>query len=119
MNFSEVKQLLDAGFTADEIRQMNVPAAAEPVPETDGTQEEPKQEEQQPEQKPETQPAAAPELDEKLSGLNNTINQLIKTIQASNLQNNFRDSTPEVELEKQVDDIMKSIIRPEEGGKTV
>lgn len=116
MNFSEVKQLLDAGFTADEIRQMNAPAAAEPVPETDGTQDEP---EEQPAAAPETQPAAAPELDEKLSGLNNTINQLIKTIQASNLQNNFRDSTPEVELEKQVDDIMKSIIRPEEGGKTV
>lgn len=114
MNFSEVKQLLDAGFTADEIRQMSAPAA-EPVPETDGTQDEPQPEEQQPEQTP----AAAPELDEKLTGLNNTINQLIKTIQASNLQNNFRDSTPEVELEKQVDDIMKSIIRPPEGGKTV
>lgn len=110
MNFSEVKQLLDAGFTADEIRQMNAPAA-EPVPETDGTPEEP-----QPAAAPEQTPAAAPELDERLTGLNNTINQLIKTIQASNLQNNFRDSTPEVELEKQVDDIMKSIIRPPEGG---
>ena len=115
MNFSEVKQLLDAGFTADEIRQMSAPAA-EPVPETDGTPEE-KQPEEKPAAAPE-QPAAAPELDEKLTGLNNTINQLIKTIQASNLQNNFRDSTPEVELEKQVDDIMKSIIRPPEGGKT-
>jgi len=112
MNFSEVKQLLDAGFTADEIRQMITPAA-EPVPETDGTPEQP---EEQPAAAPEAQPAAAPELDEKLTGLNNTINQLIKTIQASNLQNNFRDSTPEVELEKQVDDIMKSIIRPPEGG---
>lgn len=117
MIFSEVKQLLDAGFTADEIRQMSA-QADEPVPETDGTPEE-QQPEQQPEQKPESQSAAAPELDEKLTGLNNTINQLIKTIQASNLQNTFRDSTPEVELEKQVDDIMKSIIRPEEGGKTV
>lgn len=117
MNFSEVKQLLDAGFTADEIRQMTAPAA-EPVPETDGTPDE-QQPEQTPAAAPEQTPAAAPELDEKLTGLNNTINQLIKTIQASNLQNNFRDSTPEVELEKQVDDIMKSIIRPPEGGKTV
>lgn len=118
MIFSEVKQLLDAGFTADEIRQMIAPAD-EPVPETDGTPEEQQTVEQQPEQKPESQPAAAPELDEKLSGLNETINKLIKTIQVSNLQNTFRDSTPEVELEKQVDDIMKSIIRPPEGGKTV
>lgn len=113
MNFSEVKQLLDAGFTADEIRLMNT-MNDEPVPVTDGTPEEPQPEEPQPEQTP----AAAPELDEKLTGLSNTINQLIKTIQASNLQNNFRDSAPEVELEKQVDDIMKSIIRPPEGGKS-
>ena len=112
MNFSEVKQLLDAGFTAEEIRQM-LPQN-EPVPETDGTPEEPQPEEPQPEQTP----AAVPELDEKLTGLSDTINKLIKTIQASNLQNNFRDSNPEVELEKQVDDIMKSIIRPPEGGKT-
>lgn len=111
MNYSEVKQLLVAGFTADEIRQM-LPQS-EPVPEQDGTPEE-----QPEEQQPEPQHAAAPELDEKLTGLNETINKLIKTIQVSNLQNNFRDSTPEVELEKQVDDIMKSIIRPEEGGKT-
>lgn len=115
MNFSEVKQLLDAGFTADEIRQMLPQSVDEPGPETAGTPEEQQPEEQQSEQTP----AAAPELDEKLSGLNDTINKLIKTIQASNLQNNFRDSTPEVELEKQVDDIMKSIIRPPEGGKTV
>lgn len=115
MNYSEVKQLLDAGFTADEIRQMISQAASEPVPETDGTPED--QPAAEPEQK--EQPAAAPELDEKLNGLNETINKLIKTIQVSNLQNNFRDSTPEVELEKQVDDIMKSIIRPPEGGKTV
>jgi len=114
MNFSEVKQLLDAGFTADEIRQMNAPAA-EPVPEPDGTQE-PQPAAAPEEQQPKPQPTTAPELDEKLTGLNNTINQLIKTIQASNLQNNFRDSTPEVELEKEVDDIMKSIIRPPEGG---
>ena len=115
MNYSEVKELLQAGFTADEIRQM-LPQATETVPETDGTPEQ--QPEEQPAAAPEEKPAAAPELDEKLTGLNNTINQLIKTIQASNLQNNFRDSTPEVELEKQVDDIMKSIIRPPEGGKT-
>lgn len=116
MNFSEVKQLLDAGFTAEEIRQM-IPPTDEHRPEEAVTPEEELQSEQQ--EQPEPQPAAAPELDEKLTGLNNTINQLIKTIQASNLQNNFRDSTPEVELEKQVDDIMKSIIRPPEGGKTV
>ena len=110
MKYSEVKELLQAGFTADEIRQMLPQAADETVPEQDGTPEE------QPAAEPEQteQPAAAqPELDEKLTGLNNTINQLIKTIQASNLQNNFRDSTPEVQLEKQVDDIMKSIIRHE------
>ena len=109
MIYSEVKELLQAGFTADEIRQMLPQAEAETGPEEAGTPEE--QPAAEPEQK--EQPAAAPELDEKLTGLNNTINQLIKTIQASNLQNNFRDSTPEVELEKQVDDIMKSIIRHE------
>ena len=112
MIYSEVKELLQAGFTADEIRQMLPQAAEETGPEEAGTPEEqPAAEAAEQEQK--EQPAAAPELDEKLTGLNNTINQLIKTIQASNLQNNFRDSTPEVNLEKEVDDIMKSIIRSE------
>ena len=105
MNYSEVKELMQAGFTADEIRGMMTETESQPEP---GPQPEPQPE---PEPKPEPQPDN--DLTEKITGLNEGIANLIKVIQASNVRTVFRDTNPEVELDKQVDDIMKSIIRQE------
>lgn len=119
MTLSDIKDLLAAGFTHDEIMQLNNPQnpqdypQEQPDPTPDPT---PDPKEQEPEQDnnpdPAPAPAAAP-AEDKLNQLTGQIDQLIRTIQASNLQNNFVDSARKADLNQQVDDIMKSIIRPE------
>lgn len=113
MTLSDIKDLLAAGFTHDEIMQLNNPQNPQDYP-----QEQPDPEEQEPEQDNNQDPAPAPAApaapaEDKLNQLTGQIDQLIRTIQASNLQNNFVDSARKADLNQQVDDIMKSIIRPE------
>ena len=122
MNYSEVKSLLDAGFTVDEIRGMmgsnpqNPQNNPQPEPkQPDPKQPDPKQPEKQPEpdkaSQPEPQPT--PEQEEKFSQLSQSIEKLIKTIQVSNLQNRSFDTPETPDINKQVDSIMAGIIRPE------
>ena len=98
MTLQEVKELINAGFTHDEIMSFQQNPQ-------DYSQHEPQPE---PEPKPQQEPEPKPQPDYNV--LNETMNRLIKTIQASNLQNAHRDSIPVIDLNKQVDDIMKSII---------
>ena len=115
MTFSEIKMLLDAGFNKDEIMALDQtgevtrtvpdpvpdPAPAEdPVPDPAPAED--------PVSDPAPATAAAP--DPITKQLNDNITKLIKTIQASNLSKNSMDGMPD--LNKQVDTIMESIIRP-------
>lgn len=111
MNYSEVKSLLDAGFTADEIRTMlnnpqnpqNNSQDPEPTPEpTPATEPTPT-----PEPTPEPEPA-----DERFNQLNDTMNRILKAIQASN-RNTATVNTVQPDLDTEVDKIMNGIIRPE------
>lgn len=129
MTLEEVKELMAAGFTHDEIMSFTQNPQNNPQGETEHTDTNPsehtgnvpelapdpvpQQADQSPAQaeKPNI-PESKPELD-KLTG---AIDKLIKTIQASNLQNNFTGSSG-VDIDKQVDSIMKSIIRPEKKGE--
>ena len=117
MTLSDIKDLLAAGFTHDEIMQLNNPQnpqdypQEQPDPTPDPTPD-PKEQEPEQDNNPDPAPAAAP-AEDKLNQLTGQIDQLIRTIQASNLQNNFVDSARKADLNQQVDDIMKSIIRPE------
>lgn len=132
MNYVEVKALLDAGFTADEIRGMmgNVqtnnpqnpqnnpqdlsPDTAEqistvpdsPVPDSD------------PVNSSDPVPVPGNKTDQDFSALNATMERLIKTIQTSNLRSDSFSAPAAKDLDSQVDSIMGSIIRPErkEGG---
>lgn len=132
MNYVEVKALLDAGFTADEIRGMmgNVqtnnpqnpqnnpqdlsPDTAEqistvpdsPVPDSD------------PVNSSDPVPVPGSKTDQDFSALNATMERLIKTIQTSNLRSDSFSAPAAKDLDSQVDSIMGSIIRPErkEGG---
>ena len=104
MNYSEVKELLAAGFTHDEIMsfQQNPQNNPQPVPAAD----------------PDPKPAADPDPeDDKFNALNETMQKLIKTIQTSNLRNNSYDKTEAVDIDKQVDNIMATLIRPEHDKK--
>ena len=116
MNYSEVKELLNAGFTAEEIRKMLITPADNPQ----NPQENPQEAE------PEAQkiedcaqdPGAiaaskAQENDDRYNQLNATMEKLIKTIQHSNLNNNSFDHMKETDINSEVDKIMAGIIRPE------
>ena len=115
MNYSEVKELLQAGFTAEEIRGMLTTPADNPQNPQDNPQPEPKQLEEQPQPKqPEEQPQPEQTQDDaKFNQLNATMEKLIKTIQSSNLNNNSFDQMKETDINTKVDEIMAGIIRPE------
>lgn len=112
MTFTEIKTLLDAGFTKEEILTLDQDKTqtekpielSETVPENDPVED-----------VPETVQAAA-EPDPIFTQLNENIGKLIKTIQSSNLANNSVEKPGGVDLNKTVDSIMESIIRPTKGG---
>ena len=112
MNYSEVKELLKAGFTAEEIRTMLITPADNPQNPQDNPQPEQLEEQPQPEQ-PEKQPQPEQTQDAWFNQLNDTMEKLIKTIQHSNLNNNSFDRMKETDINSEVDKIMAGIIRPE------
>ena len=107
MNYSEVKELLQAGFTAEEIRGMLTTSSDNPQNSQVNPQPEQPEEQPQPEQPEQTQE------DAKFNQLNATMEKLIKTIQHSNLNNNSFDHMKETDINSEVDKIMAGIIRPE------
>ena len=104
MNYSEVRALLDAGFNADEIRQMLNPQNPQDNPQPDP--------EPTPEPTPEPDPEPAPEPDNRFNQLNETMTKILRAIQGNNLQNNSIPSM-DADIDTQVDKIMGSLIRPE------
>ena len=114
MNYSEVKELLQAGFTAEEIRGMLITPTDNPQNPQDNTQpEQPQPEQPQPEQPEQTQD------DAKFNQLNVTMEKLIKTLQQSNLNTNSFENISKPDLNAEVDKIMAGIIRPERDKKEV
>ena len=122
MNYSEVKELLQAGFTADEIRTMlttnpqnpqNNPQPEEPDPVVEAQENEAVRYDDHQDQEAEAQ-----KDDAKFNQLNETMTKILSAIQSANLQNNSFDSINKTDLNSEVDKIMGSIIRPErkEGG---
>ncbi len=128
MNYSEVKELLSAGFTADEIRGMmagNNPQFPQLSPQDENTNI-PEQEVEKNSEKEISRngdqsgagPELAPGVNENTNipnfdSLNENISKLIKTIQTANFQNASFDQITKTDLNTQVDNIMASIIRPE------
>lgn len=133
MNYSEVKELLSAGFTAEEIRGMLNPQNPQAFPQMEkpNVSETPTTEHSENSEKfapggsdsvpdPAGAPAEnpnVPKIDEKLNQLNESIQKLTKTIQVSNLHNNSMPSNGTADINNEVDSIMASIIRPEHNTK--
>ena len=128
MTFSEVKELLAAGFTHDEIIQFSTVSPGNPqvvlTSQQEASIDDPEPEAQNtndaspdPEQNP-GQPAQNND-NPMFTQLNETMNRLIRTIQSSNLKNNSFDKQSETDINKQVDSIMATIIRPEHTKKEV
>ena len=123
MKVDQVIRLLEAGYSKEEIQQMEQ-GAQEPR-EQETTKPEPAAE--QPEQK--TEPAAAPEskpeekgpaaetapdpeTGKRLDGIENQLKQLIKSIQASNVRRDSYGSAGE-DIDSQADKAMAALISHE------
>ena len=103
MNTNDVLKLIDAGFTAEEIRGMltePAAAAADPAPASD----------------PEPEPAADPEpaqvglnQEQALAAVLNRMNDTLNRIQAANITH---DTASSVSNEQTADDILQELIFP-------
>ena len=130
MRYSEVRELLQAGFTAEEIRGMLITPAENPQNPQDNPQagntndsagssengsENSARVEQDPagDQQIQTVAAEANPNNPNFNQLNATMERLIKTIQSSNLNNSSFDKVPETDINTKVDQIMAGLIRPE------
>lgn len=114
-------KMLDAGFTKDEIMKLipaepmtsQAEAAAddpEPVETEPAEQTEPEQKAPDPVPGPAADNNAA--MEKRLSGIEKSISDLMKTIQAENRKHDSIGGLPE-SLDEETDRIMKGIIRPE------
>ena len=120
-------KMLDAGFTKEEILNLipaepmtsQAEAAAddpEPVETEPAEQTETDQKAPDPEQGPAADNNAA--MEKRLSGIEKSISDLMKTIQAENRKHDSIGGLPE-SLDEETDRIMKGIIRPETKRKDV
>ena len=101
MTTNEVLKLIDAGFTAEEIRKMDVPADAPASA---------------PEPEPAPEPASDPEpaqpgLDQNaaIAAILNRMNDTLNRIQAANV---LHDNTSSAGAEQSADDILQELIYP-------
>lgn len=126
MKVDQVIRLLEAGYSKEEIQQMEQgaqepqeqkttkpePAAEHPEPET-----EPAAAEQDPARNPEEKGQAAetapdPETGKRLDGIEAQLKQLVKSIQASNVRRDSYGSAGE-DLDSQADKAMAALISHE------
>ena len=120
MNADLLGKLLDAGFSKEEILSLVKPepmtsqaeAAAddpEPVEAEPAAPTEPEQKAPDPEPGPAADNAA---MEKRLSGIEKSISDLVKTMQAENRKRDSIGGFPD-SLEDETDRIMKNMIRPE------
>ena len=113
MNYSEVIELLHAGFTADEIRNLINPQNPQNNPqETESAPATPEPEPAAMETEP-AQVANVPE-DTRFNQLNETMGKILSAIQAGNLaRNSVATIGSPSDINTEVDKIMSGLIRPE------
>lgn len=111
MTIEEILKLGEMGFTKDDIMKFDRENKhAEPEPEKEEEKSEPEKKDE--EQKPEKKESSSLES-EKYDLLNNTINELIKTIQAGNIIK----SNNKIEPKQAPEEVLASIIAPPEKQK--
>ena len=109
MESLEVLKLVEAGFTADEIRQMMTPQENNPQ----NPQENPQTEQTEPEEPATEDTDPITELKELFQGLKESNENLAKVIQASNVQNASFGSNSVDDINKKAEDALRSLIRPD------
>ena len=120
MDYQEVKELLNAGFTAEEIRIMlNNPqnqqnnSQGQNADNGDQVQNADNGDQGQNADNGDQENGTENEQDQRFNRLNDAVERLIKTIQASNLQASHVDNLGKPDIDSEVDKIMAGLIRPE------
>ena len=115
MTVDQVFQLLEKGFTRDDIMKLeSVKAEGIQEPKEEPKKEEPKEEPKK--EEPKKDPPEKTETEKRLDSIESNIASLVKAIQQQNLKNDHFDNQADT-LEEQTDKIMASIIRPEPAKK--
>ena len=122
MTANEILQLVQAGYSKEEIQQMETgnqeTTKPEPAAEPQEPETEPAAAEQDPASAPEEKGPAAetapdPQTNERLDGIEKQLKQLIKSIQASNVRRDSYGSAGE-DIESQADKALAALIQPHE-----
>lgn len=110
MEFKELIALVNAGFSKDEIKAIVTAKTKEPEPQPAQQTAPDTEPEKIEEPSAAEQAAAGPALD--LSELKAAIDDLKKTIQASNILNNTSMEAPAASVQDAADDVIKRMINP-------
>lgn len=122
MTANEILQLVQAGYSKEEIQQMETgnqeTAKQEPAAEPKEPETEPAAAEQEPASAPEEKGPAAetapdPETNKRLDGIEKQLKQLIKSIQASNVRRDSYGNAGE-DIDSQADKALAALIQPHE-----
>ena len=111
MDLTQVTKLIEAGFTAQEIREMMQGTQQDPQPEPQ-PEPEPKPE---PETKPEPEPQPDPHPDQteqRLTNIENNISSLLKAIQESNVRKDTLLGGNTKSMQELTNDAMNALINP-------
>lgn len=129
MKTSEILELVRAGFTRDEINQMDNPQNPQDNPQEKQTSVgsdqagdlDKEQEKQTPagseEPAAENKPDSISEFASTIKEMIATNKDLMKVIQASNLQNDSHGNNSIDDINHKAEDILKSIVAPQKEGK--
>ena len=121
MKVDQVIRLLEAGYSKEEIQQMEAgnqeTTKQEPAAEPQEPETEPAAAEQDPASAPEekgpaAEPAPDPKTNERLDGIEKQLKQLIKSIQASNVRRDSYGGAGD-DIETQADKAMAALISHE------
>ena len=105
MKSEDIIKLLDAGYTKEEIKAMEI------EPEVKPEQEQPEQE-VKPEQEQPEQEVKPDDTSVRIEQMQNQINNLIKQMHLNNLKSASVNILPEDDLERKTDEAMAELIRP-------
>ena len=111
MDLNQVTKLIEAGFTAQEIREMMQGTQQDPQPEP---QPEPETK-SEPETKPETKPEPEPQPDQteqRLTNIETSISSLLKAIQESNVRKDTLLGGNTKSMQELTNDAMNALINP-------
>ena len=128
MKVDQVIRLLEAGYSKEEIQQMEAgnqepkeqettkpePAAEQPEPEKKpAAAEQDPASKPEPEKKPAAETAPDPETGKRLDGIEAQLKQLVKSIQADNVRRDSYGSAGE-DINSQADKALAALIQPHE-----